>query len=131
MGTVRLPNIGDLKDGTCRKFQFKRDGVSLEGFVIRFKGECFVYENRCRHLPLPLDYGDNQFFTPDSDYLVCSSHGAMYEPSTGECVQGPCAGARLKPLPFRSADDEILVAADDGGVAAPPSLASSRHTAVL
>lgn len=114
MGTVRLKDIGDLQEGACRKFQFQRDGVSLEGFVVRSEGECHVYENRCRHLPLPLDCGDNQFFTPDSHYLMCSSHGASYEPSTGLCVQGPCVGARLKTLPFRNVDDGILVEVDGG-----------------
>ncbi len=109
METVRLQNIDDLKNGTGRKFQFKRDGVSFEGFAVCFAGELFVYENRCRHLPLPLDYGDSQFFTPGGKHLVCSSHGAMYEPSTGQCIQGPCVGARLKSLPFRSDGDDVLV----------------------
>jgi nitrite reductase/ring-hydroxylating ferredoxin subunit len=87
--------------------------VKFEGFVVRFEGRLFVYENRCRHLPLPLDYGDSRFFTPDGRRLVCSSHGAEYEPATGQCVQGPCAGARLKMLPFRDDGDDLLVEVED------------------
>jgi nitrite reductase/ring-hydroxylating ferredoxin subunit len=114
MATVRLQKISGLKEGAGRKFQFKRDGVSFEGFVVRFAGGIFVYENRCRHLPLPLDYGDSRFFTPDGGHLVCSSHGAMYDPSTGQCIQGPCAGAQLKSLPFRGDGDDVLVEINDG-----------------
>ena len=113
MGTVRVKAVGNLKDGTSRKFQFTRDGVRFEGFVVRYSGDYFVYENRCRHLPLPLDYGDNQFFTPDGKHLVCTSHGATYEPTTGRCIQGPCTGARLKSLPFNLVNDELIVEIDE------------------
>ena len=116
MANVLIKQVGGLKNGASRKFQFTRDGVSFEGFVVRVSGDYFVYENRCMHLPLPLDYGDNHFFTPDGKHLVCTSHGAMYEPSTGTCIQGPCAGARLKRLPFRVADDDLIVEPEESDV---------------
>ena len=30
--------------------------------------------------------------------ILCSSHGALFEKSTGLCVAGPCAGRALAPL---------------------------------
>jgi len=109
MATVRIAGVGDLQNGASRKFQFTRDGVDFEGFVVRHAGQLIVYENRCRHLPLPLDYGDNRFFTADGEHLVCSSHGAMYDPLSGQCVQGPCVGASLKRLPFSQIESDLLV----------------------
>lgn len=117
MATVTVCKAEDLKNGEGRTFQFKRDGVQFEGFVIRAGGELFAYENRCRHLPLPLDYGDDRFFTPDAKHLVCSSHGALYEPHTGKCIHGPCAGASLKPLRIVGFATNIKVEVDDPDVA--------------
>lgn len=34
------------------------------------------------------------------DRIVCAAHGALFEPDTGLCVQGPCLGQRLQALPF-------------------------------
>jgi nitrite reductase/ring-hydroxylating ferredoxin subunit len=101
MSRQRLANADALSEGEAVKFQFQRDGLSLEGFVIRIGGKIIAYENRCRHLPLSLDYGDGRFFTRDAQHLICQSHGALYEPLTGLCVRGPCEGASLRPLPVR------------------------------
>lgn len=95
---VDVGDAGSLAEGEARKFEFQRDGISFEGIVIRVSAGFFAYENRCRHLPLPLDHGSERFFTTDEQHLVCSSHGALYEPTTGKCVRGPCEGARLKRL---------------------------------
>ena len=75
-----------------------RGDRSLEGFAGRYKGKLFAYENTCRHLPISLDYGDNRFFNTEGEALICQTHGAVYEPDTGLCTRGPCAGASLFPL---------------------------------
>jgi len=109
VATVIVGQAASLKDGESRKFEFKRDGVRFEGFVLRAHGELFAYENRCKHHPLPLDYGDGRFFTPDGNHLVCSSHGALYEPETGKCVQGPCAGASLTAMKMSTINGMIEI----------------------
>jgi nitrite reductase/ring-hydroxylating ferredoxin subunit len=45
--------------------------------------------------------------------LLCSSHGAVFEPDTGLCAAGPCVGASLRGLAVRVADGEIYVAAPE------------------
>lgn len=60
-----------------------------ECFLINLGGEFHAYVNRCRHVPLPLDWVDNQFFTDDHRYLMCQTHGALYLPESGLCVSGP------------------------------------------
>ena len=58
-------------------------------------------------IALRLDYGDGQFFNGDGSLFVCQTHGAMYHPKTGLCVEGPCAGASLHSLKIETLDGEI------------------------
>ena len=107
MKPQRLANIKALPEGEAVKFQFQRDGISQEGFALSIGDQIVAYENRCRHLPLSLDYGDGRFFTRDGAHLICQSHGALYEPLTGLCVRGPCDGASLKRLHVELVDGAL------------------------
>ena len=98
MSRIRIATLEEIEEGKTIKFSFKRGERLLEGFVGRFKGKLFAYENTCRHIPISLDYGDNRFFANQGDALMCQTHGAVYEPDTGLCTRGPCAGASLFPL---------------------------------
>ena len=90
--------VGELTHGQSKKFTLRRGGRDFEAMLINCQGNFFAYTNRCPHVGLTLDWVDNQFFTVDSRYLMCANHGAVFEPSTGECVWGPCAGASLQNL---------------------------------
>ena len=37
------------------------------------------------------------------------AHGAVFAPDTGICVEGPCLGARLEPLPVVHRGGELVV----------------------
>ena len=106
---IRQPiaKLADLKQGQAVRFAFTVEGISREGFVVRFQGRVVAYENVCRHLPVALDFGDGNFFTTDGRHFICSQHGAIYEPLTGLCVRGPCEGASLKPLAIEVRDGEV------------------------
>jgi len=95
---IRIAAIDEVEVGQTIKFSFNRRERAQEGFVGRFKGRMFAYDNICRHLPISLDYGDNRFFDSKGETLVCQTHGAVYEPDTGLCMRGPCAGASLYAL---------------------------------
>ena len=69
------------------------------GFAIRFGTLPRAYVNRCAHVSLPLDWEPGQVFDPERRWLLCSVHGAEYEPDTGRCRSGPCRGrGHLEPL---------------------------------
>ncbi len=104
---VRIVAEEDLKEGATHKFTFEKEGIRREGFVLRHEGKVVAYENLCMHLPLSLNYGDNQFFTRDKRHLVCQTHYALYEPATGLCVQGPCEGAKLRRLEISLSEGTI------------------------
>jgi nitrite reductase/ring-hydroxylating ferredoxin subunit len=101
-------NIAELAHGTSKKFTLHCAGNIIEAMLINYQGEVFAYLNRCRHIALSLDWVDNQFFTEDKRYLICANHGATYEPRTGECIWGPCAGASLQGVPLEIEDGNIF-----------------------
>jgi nitrite reductase/ring-hydroxylating ferredoxin subunit len=102
-----LARVSELAEASARKVRFLRRGRMVEGFIARYRGKIVAYENECRHLPVSLDYGLDRFFTRDGRYFICQTHSALYEPLTGICVHGPCAGAQLKRLHIRIVDGKI------------------------
>ncbi len=109
----RICKTPDLPPGKSVKFAYKVDGINYEGFAINFRGRLAAFENTCKHIPIPLDYDDNQFFTPDGEHLICSTHGAVYHPLSGHCLAGPCEGARLTKLHAMKIDGDIWVKLPD------------------
>jgi nitrite reductase/ring-hydroxylating ferredoxin subunit len=94
--------------GTAR-FQLERDGRAVAGFIVNLGGRHFAYVNRCPHAGTPLDLWPNEFLSEDGRYLVCATHGAVFEPDSGRCVEGPCPGARLEPLSVETDGESVLV----------------------
>lgn len=103
-----VARTGELGHGMTKKFRLRCQGETVEGLLLNYEGAIFAYVNRCRHIPLSMDWMDNQFFTEDQRYLVCANHGATYEPTTGECVWGPCFGASLQTVPLEVRGEEIV-----------------------
>jgi nitrite reductase/ring-hydroxylating ferredoxin subunit len=93
----RVARAEEIEPGMSRKFILPIHGVEEECFLINFNGEFHGYVNRCRHIPIPMDWVDNHFFAEGGRYLMCQTHGALYEPASGECLAGP-AGACAKYL---------------------------------
>ncbi|MEM5449637.1 MULTISPECIES: Rieske (2Fe-2S) protein [Paraburkholderia] len=73
-------------------------------FFVRYGGEVYGYLNRCAHVPMELDWVEGQFFESSGLYLMCATHGAIYQPDTGKCVGGPCRGGRLRPVQVEERD---------------------------
>jgi nitrite reductase/ring-hydroxylating ferredoxin subunit len=87
----------------------QRAAFERTGFVIRFSGLVHGYVNRCPHAGTELDWQPGEFFEEAQLYLVCSTHGALFEPSTGFCVAGPCRGASLSRLPVREENGQVFL----------------------
>ena len=84
-----------------------------KGFAIRHLGHVHGFVNRCPHLGTELDWQPGEFFDIAGVYLVCSTHGAIFEPNTGLCVAGPCRGASLEPLAIREQGGEVFLLDDE------------------
>jgi nitrite reductase/ring-hydroxylating ferredoxin subunit len=86
-----------------------RTGFAQTGFVVRFGAKACAYVNRCPHQGTELDWQPGEFFEESGLYLVCSTHGAIFQPETGFCVAGPCRGASLESLPVREQAGQVFL----------------------
>ncbi len=91
------------------RFEVERGGARQPAFVVRFDGRVQAFLNRCGHVPVELDWQEGAFFDTGRLYLICSTHGALYDPASGRCVSGRCAGRGLTPLPVVERDGQIYL----------------------
>jgi nitrite reductase/ring-hydroxylating ferredoxin subunit len=103
--------VADLEDPGSRAFTIGRGDWPLRGLVVKRHGAVHAYVNRCPHAGHPLNLRPHEFLTPDRSLIVCNSHGAVFEMATGLCLSGPCAGAKLRPVPIEVRAGYVLLAA--------------------
>lgn len=107
---------GDLVEGGDGvRFEWGAPGEGgrpVPAFVVRFDGRPRAYLNHCAHVAMELDWLPGRFFDDAGLYLVCATHGAMYEPDSGQCVAGPCRGAALAALRCEESGGRVRVAAE-------------------
>lgn len=90
---IPLCNSQDLKNGArAISFDVMYGGQTCRAFAIRYRGKPHAYLNRCTHVAMEMDWQPDQFFDDTGRWLLCATHGAAYEPETGECKSGPCRG---------------------------------------
>jgi len=80
------------------RFEVQYFGEAAPAFVIRKNGSVHGYLNRCAHVAMELDWQEGVFFDFEGRDLLCSTHGATYDPASGRCVGGPCNGSPLVKL---------------------------------
>jgi len=102
-----LCNLKDIVSPGGKGF---RVGRRERFFIIRKNNKVFGYINICPHQGTPLDWKNDVFLTFKKDYILCATHGAMFEIETGECVGGPCLGRMLVPIKLRVENGKIMLA---------------------
>lgn len=94
---IPLCNSADLQEGGLAvPFDVEYGGQTCRAFAIRYEGRVHAYLNRCTHVAMEMDYQPDRFFDDTGRWLLCSTHGAAYEPDTGACAGGPCRGGLVK-----------------------------------
>ncbi|QJD60285.1 Rieske (2Fe-2S) protein [Pseudomonas sp. gcc21] len=89
-----LCRLDELPDPGSKGFANGTTGI----LVVRQGGEAFVYENRCPHRGIPLEWTPDQFLDSSGRLIQCATHGALFLPESGECIAGPCSGDSLRKL---------------------------------
>ena len=105
-----LCGLGELKDPDSRGFDAQRAGTPWDFFLVHKDGRVFGYRNQCPHTGAPLDWMPDQFLDPEGSLIQCAMHGALFRVEDGLCVQGPCAGRSLSPVPLRIVGNLVIVA---------------------
>ncbi|MDT8398276.1 MAG: Rieske (2Fe-2S) protein [Pseudomonadales bacterium] len=106
---ITLCHIDDIPEAGARSFALPQALV----FAVKKDGEVFVYLNRCPHLGIPLEWQQNEFLDNDHFFIRCSTHGALFVMTTGECIQGPCRGESLWSIDHRLDAGFITLQEDD------------------
>ena len=109
-----VARVDEVQPGTVKKFWLICQKYRLDAILINDQGNYYAYVNRCRHMPTPLDFVRDEFFSDDRRYLQCYTHGALYEFASGLCVSGPCKGESLYRLPVQIDRGEVLVSCPEG-----------------
>jgi nitrite reductase/ring-hydroxylating ferredoxin subunit len=89
-------------------------------FALRFEGKVVAYLNRCVHVPTELDWQPGEFLDSGKEFILCSIHGAAYEPRHGQCIGGPCGRGRLTAIAAEERDGEVWWLPTAATAPAPP-----------
>lgn len=98
-----------IERGPGIRFEVERGGRTLPAFAIRTDGVAHAYINSCAHQGVELDWMPGEFFDADRRFVICATHGALFSPSDGRCVAGPCRGGSLVELRVVERDGAIVL----------------------
>jgi nitrite reductase/ring-hydroxylating ferredoxin subunit len=105
---VRLGPLDAIADGGARNYVLEMRAGRFHGFIVRRGGAVFGYVDRCPHMGLPLAQQLDDYVSADGSLIECDWHGALFDIASGQCVGGPCAGARLTPWPVTVEDGTLV-----------------------
>ncbi len=93
--------------GDAVLFEVQEWGKTASAFAVRYNGMARAYLNRCAHVPTEMDWQPGKFWDMDKRYIICSVHGALYDPPSGHCVLGPCRGANLQSIQLSEDEGKV------------------------
>jgi len=101
----RLCSVTELQrlahEGLALRFEVPGPHGALPAFALWAGSEPRAWLNRCAHVPVELDGVPGRFLDDTGRVIVCASHGAVYDPASGQCLRGPCRGKSLYPVTCR------------------------------
>ncbi len=89
--------------------QNSQNSQKLPCFVVAFGGEIYAYVNKCPHRYTELDWLPGEVFDDEGLYLICATHGAVFEVNSGLCTDGPCKGLSLDRVQVREVDKHVIL----------------------
>ena len=101
------PSAELVEKGDAHVFDVLHFREPARAFVLRFDGQVVGYLNRCLHVPTEMDWQYGEFLDSGKEFILCSIHGAAYEPRHGKCIGGPCGRGGLTPIAAEERDGEV------------------------
>jgi nitrite reductase/ring-hydroxylating ferredoxin subunit len=105
--------LDELPDGKGRAFTWGAGKQAYGIIVLRLGDAVTAFVNTCPHFQIPLDHAAK--ITTFREFVLCSHHYAAFRMSDGYCVEGPCEGATLTPVPIAVDDGCISIASRSPG----------------
>ena len=109
---TRLCALSDIPDQGGFEVAFGEGDENFRILLLRRGDRFWTYLNNCPHFSLPLNYHPQTFVVMDA-MVVCAHHTAFFNFDDGACVDGPCAGTGLTPLPTTFFGGEIYFGASE------------------
>ena len=118
---VPVRDSSSVRASTTLPTSFKFDSRLLSSLQIRFKqalrtlfGFDAVLLNLISNsiqtsLQNPLNLMPNKFLSHNDNYIICSTHGALFEIETGLCISGPCINKNLAQIPATIKNNALFI----------------------
>lgn len=106
-GTV-LCDVSEIPDEGGREVSFGSEREPLRFLLLRQGSAVWGYENVCPHFSLPLNFDPQVFVTLDG-VIMCAHHTAFFKFDDGSCIDGPCAGSGLTPVPVHCRGGQVVL----------------------
>ena len=104
---VPLCKTEEIPDPGSRAFEVGEGRKAVSLFVVHKDGAFNAYINSCPHTGVNLEWQEDQFLDMDNAFIQCSTHDALFEVDSGECIAGPCAGDSLIAVELSIEDGQI------------------------
>lgn len=108
----RIAHMGELGPGQTKLLKIFLNGNLLEAILLKTEAGYHSFLNRCRHLAVPLDWGDGEVMDDSGELFLCRTHGALFRHQDGFCVSGPCQGLSLFPIEIAVREDGVYLAGE-------------------
>jgi len=102
--------LDEIGDPGAKGFSVFTGEMMFRGFVVRRDKAVMGYLDRCPHIGTPLTLGDDRYLTRDGAFILCSTHGALFQIGDGRCLSGPCINRSLVPWPVAVRDGAVIAA---------------------
>jgi len=87
----------DITGNQPRELIYTGGGSETRVIFMRLAdNQIYAFENRCPHASTPLNASGASCTDSGGYYLMCHTHGALFEPQSGYCTRGPCKGQYLR-----------------------------------
>ena len=99
---IKICMTEDIPEREARAFDLDNGDII---FITQRDGVFYAYQNVCPHLQVELEFLENQFLDQDQEFIQCSTHGALFDVESGECISGPCQGDALEKVDIQVHSD--------------------------
>ena len=104
-----LGGIDEIKEGESKAYTLTISDKDVNLFVVHHCGKFYAYKNHCPHTGISLNWQPDQFLDNSSQYIQCSTHGALFRINDGLCEWGPCLGKNLQPLNIYIENEKLML----------------------
>ena len=108
----RIVTVEEVPKDTTLLFTVREGFDEKEVVLVRLNGEIAAWRNFCPHwIDVRLDSGSGAELR--NGEIVCTRHGATFEPDSGYCTFGPCEGAYLEEVDVSVRDGDVYLTDDE------------------